>query len=128
MRRKISGLLAVIMAFSIVLSSCDRDVETSSADSSSGSGKIDPASYNSMVVAEDFNKINPVRLGGGGYVSGFVVHPKDPNIRYIRTDVGGAYRWDPDNKEWIPITDNMPHSSYLGIDGIAIDPNNKDVV
>ena len=128
MRRKISGLLAVIMAFSIVLSSCDRDVETSSADSSSGSGKVDPASYNSMVVAEDFNEVNPVRLGGGGYVSGFVVHPKDPNIRYIRTDVGGAYRWDADKEEWIPITDQMTHSSYTYIDGIAIDPNNVDVV
>jgi hypothetical protein len=37
---------------------------------------------------------NPVSIGAGGWVTGFVVHPLDPAVRYRRTDVGNAYRWD----------------------------------
>ncbi len=36
-----------------------------------------------------------IPLGGGGFVTGLIIHPLDPQIKYIRTDVGGAYRWTP---------------------------------
>lgn len=68
-------------------------------------------------------------IGGGGYVTGIVIHPLDSDIKYIRTDVGGAYRWDPDNNRWIPITNSFGNNTaQYGIDGIAVDPNNKDTV
>ena len=37
----------------------------------------------------------PVYIGGGGFVSGIVV---GQNEMYLRTDVGGAYKYDNENK------------------------------
>jgi len=67
-----------------------------------------------------------VRVGGGGYVTGIVFHPLAKDVRYIRTDVGGAYRWDPAKSEWIPMLDNV--STGEQVDGIALDPNKPDRV
>jgi hypothetical protein len=36
---------------------------------------------------------------------GIITHPTQPGLMYIRSDVGGAYRWDSTNKIWIPLTD-----------------------
>lgn len=67
-------------------------------------------------------------IGGGGYVTGIVIHPKDKNIMYIRTDVGGAYRWNADNKSWVQMLDWIgPNEvNLVGVDGMAIDPNDPD--
>lgn len=75
-----------------------------------------------------------VAIGGGGYVTGIVLHPSEPDLAYIRTDVGGAYRWSeaPDDRgrHWIPITDqfSLEESNYYGIESIAVDPSDPDIV
>ncbi|MBW8882990.1 MAG: hypothetical protein JF615_16675, partial [Asticcacaulis sp.] len=35
-----------------------------------------------------------VPYGAGGYVDGFVYHPREKGVLYTRTDVGGMYRYD----------------------------------
>ncbi len=35
-----------------------------------------------------------VTISGGGFVPGIIFHPTEPGVRYCRTDMGGAYRWD----------------------------------
>lgn len=73
---------------------------------------------------------NSVPIGGGGYVTGMVIHPKEPDLIYIRTDVGGLYRWNAADSSWIPLINStvMADKNLYGIDSIAIDPANPDVV
>jgi xyloglucan-specific exo-beta-1,4-glucanase len=71
-----------------------------------------------------------VAIGGGGYVTGVYLHPLQQNLVYIRTDVGGFYRWNSGNKTWIPLTDHFPlaQSNYYGGEALALDPQNPNVV
>jgi hypothetical protein len=67
-----------------------------------------------------------LKIGGGGYIPGLVFHPTTPGILYARTDIGGAYRWNPKKSSWLAITDGMgPNEGfYHGAESIALDPNN----
>lgn len=70
----------------------------------------------------------PVR--GGGFVPGIIMHPTAPGVRYCRTDMGGAYRWDDQRGEWQQLLDWVPLSeaNLQGVESIAIDPQNPDHV
>ncbi len=50
--------------------------------------------------------------------------PALPGLAFARTDVGGAYRFDPASARWAPITDWVGHtnSNLIGIESIAADP------
>ena len=75
---------------------------------------------------------NSVKFGGGGYVTGLVFHPTTANLLYARTDIGGAYRWNQATSSWTPITDGLgfgaAESRYHGVESIAVDPNNDQLV
>ncbi len=65
-----------------------------------------------------------VAILGGGYVTGVSFSPVTRDIVYVRTDVGGAYRLDPKDGSWVPLTDFVSRADegYLGIESIAADP------
>ena len=65
-----------------------------------------------------------VRFDGGGFVSAVMFHPKAENLLYARTDVGGIYRFDFENKTWIPLMDFISENDK-GLYGTeaALDPN-----
>jgi len=46
-----------------------------------------------------------VQIVGGGFVDGIIFHPTAPGVRYARTDMGGAYRWDVTANRWRPMLD-----------------------
>ena len=73
-----------------------------------------------------------MKFGGGGYVTGLVFHPTTANLLYARTDIGGAYRWNAATSSWTPITDGLgfgaAESRFHGIESIAVDPNNDQLV
>jgi len=60
----------------------------------------------------------------GGFITGFVAHSAERGLYYVRTDIGGAYRWDNTIKRWSPLQDWLPFSqrNLLGAESIAIDP------
>jgi hypothetical protein len=65
-----------------------------------------------------------VVIKGGGFVSGIVMSTAMPGLAFARTDVGGAYRYDPASGRWAPITDWVGKTNYnlIGIESIAADP------
>lgn len=46
-------------------------------------------------------------IPGGGYVTGFIYHLKKKDVMYIRTDIGGVYRFDADLQRWISLIDHV---------------------
>lgn len=67
---------------------------------------------------------NNVAIGGSGFVSGIIASKTQRGLIYLRTDVGGAYRWDKSRSRWIPLTDWLSdgETGLLGVESIAIDP------
>lgn len=45
-------------------------------------------------------------IPGGGYVTGFLYSEREKNVLYIRTDIGGTYRFDAKTQTWISL---IPH-------------------
>jgi photosystem II stability/assembly factor-like uncharacterized protein len=68
-----------------------------------------------------------VAIVAGGFISGIVPHPGVKGLIYLRTDIGGAYRSDDGGEHWTPLTDwvSGKDSNLLGIESIAIDPNDS---
>lgn len=71
-----------------------------------------------------------VKMGGGGYVPGVIYHPTVANLRYARTDIGGAYRWDNGKSIWTALTDafGRPDGSQEGAESMAVDPTDASKV
>jgi hypothetical protein len=88
----------------------------------------------------------PVRIGGGGFVTGLVIHPRVPDRVYARTDVGGAYRYHEAEGRWVQlVTASRMPSRIVGapdgdlgggirrthayqVESIAIDPSAPGVL
>ena len=84
-------------------------------------------------------------IGGGGYVTGVIVHPTEPNLVYCRTDVGGAYKYNFSSGKWEQLitADAMPAEVMNLVEGegpgvararvysvasIAVDPSNANIL
>ncbi|WP_296952941.1 exo-alpha-sialidase [uncultured Massilia sp.] len=71
-----------------------------------------------------------VAIGGGGFVTAVIPSRAAPGVFYARTDVGGAYRWDPQAWRWVPLLDwvAQDQAGFLGIDALAIDPRDASTL
>ncbi|WP_373928968.1 hypothetical protein QTN93_05390 [Sphingomonas aerolata] len=69
-----------------------------------------------------------VRVGGGGFAPGIIFSTVERGLAYLRTDMGGAYRWDAAARAWLPLQDGNAVSGYMGIESIAADPVDADIV
>lgn len=71
-----------------------------------------------------------VQIVGGGFVDGIIFHPTEKGVRYARTDIGGAYRWNEAAQHWEPLLDwvSYPDRNLMGVESIAIDPSDPNRV
>jgi len=69
-----------------------------------------------------------VKVVAGGYVTGLYFHPTTQNLMYARTDVGGAYRWGPNDTQWVPLLDWTTRANWwqIGVEAIGLDPTNAN--
>lgn len=58
-------------------------------------------------IGRERYKYRNLPIPGGGYVTGFLYHPKEAGVFYTRTDIGGTYRFDWDRQCWVSLTDHV---------------------
>jgi len=68
------------------------------------------------------------KVGGGGFVPGVVFSRVRQGLAYLRSDMGGAYRWDASAGQWTPLLDQFADGSLQGVESVAPDPVDPNVV
>lgn len=88
---------------------------------------ITPAEYAEAADLTDTMTWDAVRIGGAGFVSGIVTGQKE---MYLRTDVGGAYKWNYETNRWEQLLAfiNEADRGLLSVKGMAIDPTDDNTV
>jgi xyloglucan-specific exo-beta-1,4-glucanase len=66
-----------------------------------------------------------VAIVAGGFMPGIEFDPARAGLAYARADMGGAYRWDDNQKLWIPLLDfsGIADWNNYGIESLAVDPS-----
>jgi hypothetical protein len=83
-----------------------------------------------QMTDKDRGEFSSVVIRGGGFVTGLVVQG---GSMYARTDVGGAYRFDPDNQRWeqmlttSSVTSDRRSSDYQ-VEALGAAPSNPAIV
>jgi hypothetical protein len=69
-----------------------------------------------------------VPFGAGGFVDGFLFHPRERGLLYLRTDIGGAYRFDEASQSWVPLLDHLSKADadLMGVLSLAVDANDAN--
>jgi xyloglucan-specific exo-beta-1,4-glucanase len=118
----------------VLLASCIKPPGTEASAPSSGTSAVaavaDPSS-GTQTSAEGTPYVwKSVPILGGGFVTGVIFSRLEQDLIYARTDIGGAYRWEPATHSWSAITDgfNRDEANYLGIESLAIHPTDPDKV
>lgn len=78
----------------------------------------------SIESSMDWDTLN---IAGGGFVSGIIT---GDDQMYARTDVGGAYRYDYEQKKWVQLMGflNEADRGFLSVDAMCVDPNDDDTL
>ncbi len=78
----------------------------------------------SIESSMDWDTLN---IAGGGFVSGIIT---GDDQMYARTDVGGAYRYDYEQKKWVQLLGFLTEADrgFLSVDAMCVDPNDDDTL
>lgn len=76
---------------------------------------------------------NTLKTGAGGWITGLHIHPSGQPV-YARSDVGSAYRWNPDTEGWTNIvtSEQIPSGDvywdkFSGVLSIVSAPSNHTI-
>src|SRR5438552_2609713 len=69
-----------------------------------------------------------VVVGGGGFSPNILFSKAEQGLAYLRTDIGGIYRYDRSRRRWIALQDGMTEGNYFGVESIAPDPRDANIV
>ena len=83
--------------------------------------------FSGLALAYEDYDWSSVPVGGGGYITGMKIHPHNGEKRFYRTDVGGAYRWDPETQSMKQMVFSTNRAHY-SVAGIALHPTDQDIV
>ncbi len=86
--------------------------------------------YAALPVRTEPYEWKNAQIVGGGFCDGIIFHPTAKDVRYARTDMGGAYRWDSAAGRWVCMTDFISYAdnNLVGVESIAVDPNDPMTV
>ncbi len=73
----------------------------------------------------DKGPFDQTRKSGQGRINTVVVDPLNDNIIYVGAPAGGLWKSTDAGVNWTPLTDDLPQ---IGVSGIAIDPNDTDII
>ncbi len=62
--------------------------------------------------ATQSNEWRSVEIVGGEDVPGIVFNTSEPDLIYARTDIEGAYRWNPSTRRWIPLLQGVGFDAW----------------
>ncbi len=115
--RIISAVCAAVMCLGC-MAGCSND------DSSSNGDKEDTKTYYNGEDIDTGWTWGNAQIVGGGFIPGIVYNPTEQDVAYVRTDMGGAYRWDKEAQQWDCITDCIGAEDWNlnGIESVATDP------
>ncbi len=87
------------------------------------SAQAGPTSQSSHDTCAHYQWKN-VKIVAGGFITGIIPHPTIHHVMYVRTDIGGAYRYDPFFNKFTPLNDifNQNDWNLTGTESIAVDP------
>ena len=90
-------------------------------------GVTTPLAANAAESVESSMNWDTLNIGGGGFVSGIIT---GDDQMYARTDVGGAYRYDYEQKKWVQLLGflNEADRGFLSVDAMCIDPNDDNTL
>ena len=76
----------------------------------------------------------PMKIGGGGWVTGLDISPTEKGLVYVRTDVSGAYRWNAATSSWKQVVTaaSMPagvltYGKFSGVDSLVSAPKDPRI-
>jgi photosystem II stability/assembly factor-like uncharacterized protein len=67
-------------------------------------------------------------LGGGGYITGIIQNPENPEVLFVRCDVGGVFKSTNRGKEWKVANKGVTMGYHHNVEAIAISPHNPDIL
>ncbi|MDQ3049223.1 MAG: glycosyl hydrolase, partial [Bacteroidota bacterium] len=89
----------------------------------------DPAYRTSRLMGGNWQPLGsfavPTNGGGAGRLNCVTFHPFDPNTIYVGAPAGGLWKSTDNGNSWTTNTDHLP---TLGVNDIAIDPTNTNIM